>query len=107
MIAAALGTAIGNPFTFPLFFSMSFKVGQLLQDIIFPEEPDATATQEQMQNLSSGIFSIDIDRLWPIFKTTMLGALPFSIITWIVIYFIVFIFVSEFQKARGKYKTKL
>src|SRR5690606_19649771 len=68
MIAAAVGTAWGNPFTFPFFFAAAYGIGDWLMGgggISAAENAQLAATGAQLSQ--GGLFSGGLDTLWPTF----------------------------------------
>src|SRR5690554_6280922 len=100
MLAAAIGTAWGNPITFPLFFSLTYQFGSAIKAFLFPQDPSVAMDARSTQALSDGLFSIDLGQVLPLFQTMMIGALPLALFTWLFFYFIVRGLVGGFQAAR-------
>jgi uncharacterized protein (DUF2062 family) len=67
VVAALLGTFVGNPLTYPLFWYSTYQVGNLMLG-----EPG----ERQNIDLSGGIFQSSLDQLWPILKPMTLGCVP-------------------------------
>jgi len=109
MIAAAFGTAVGNPLTFPLIFAGTYWLGQRLirlgtgntEDfpVLFPEADDellspeteaaAEAVIDAAERFFEGGWDIAIvSQIWPIFKTMLVGSLPVSVVAYIAFYLI-------------------
>ena len=92
MIAAALGTMIGNPISFPLIWVSTYNVGSL----ILGQEPrdfDAAA-------LSRGVLQNSMETLLPILKPMLIGCLPIGGLIGLVFYFVVRAAVSTYQNGR-------
>ena len=70
LIAATVGTIVGNPWTFPFFFYFSYKIG-----IFFYYEP-----------LDHYEFNIKflVNNFEYLFLPTLLGCLPIAILVWII-----------------------
>lgn len=100
MLAAAIGTAWGNPITFPLFFSLSYQFGSAIMRWLSPADPAVVMDSQSTQQLSGGLFSLDFSSILPLFQTMMIGAIPLAIFTWVFFYFLVRGLVSSFQLAR-------
>lgn len=100
MIAAAIGTAWGNPITFPFFFALSYGVGDWLRggNGVGPEEAGQIGAVGD--HLSHGLFSGGLEAIWPAFSTMMIGAVPVSIVVYLVFYFVVRWLVTGFRTAR-------
>jgi uncharacterized protein (DUF2062 family) len=65
MVAAVLGTFVGNPLTYPLFWVATFEVGSLMI---------GGGAGKLHIDLSDGVFQTD--QIWPLLKPMTLGALP-------------------------------
>jgi len=98
LIAAAFGTAVGNPITFPLIWAATFQVGQIILN------EDKTVPGTMNAELHSGLFSRSFDSIWPVLKPMLVGAVPLGTITAIVCYILVFKSVEVYQRRR---RTKL
>ena len=72
MIAATVGTIIGNPWTFPFFFYLAYKLG-----IIFYFEP------LEIYEFKVQFF---IENFTHLFFPTLIGSIPIAIIVWITTY---------------------
>ncbi len=72
LIAATVGSVIGNPWTFPFFFYLSYKLG--LNFIFSPLENYEFNLSFLMQNFNQ------------LFFPTLLGSLPIAIIMWFITY---------------------
>ena len=100
MIAAAIGTAWGNPLTFPFFFAAAYWLGDVLLGgggVSAPEQAQLAATGEQ---LSHGLFSAGFEAFWPTFKTMMIGGLPIALLVYGMFYVLVRTLVSRFRALR-------
>lgn len=91
IIASALGTVIGNPWTFPFIWAAVSYTGRLiLKSEHLPEHTDFEAFFAQawqaVKNLNMDAFVHDI---WPILWPMIVGCIPFYIIFWILSYFLV------------------
>ena len=73
LIAATVGTIIGNPWTFPIFFYVDYKIG-----LFFFQEP-----------LNSYEFKVQffIYNFEDLFYPTLLGSLPLAFIIWFITYY--------------------
>ncbi len=98
MIAAALGTSIGNPLTFPLIWAFTFKIGQW---ILHGRAPDTDADQVHRQ-FQHGLFEKSLDSLWPMLKPMLIGAVPLGIVASTVSYLAVYKSVEVYQRRRRK-----
>jgi len=95
ILASALGTAVGNPLTFPFLWAASYRVGQL----ILRSESHHHAPPIDM---SRGLLSHSWDSLTPVLTTMLIGAIPLAAIMWVIFYFLVRTVVRSFQAARRR-----
>ncbi|WP_127144345.1 DUF2062 domain-containing protein [Pelagibacterium montanilacus] len=101
MLAAAIGTAWGNPITFPLFFSLTYQFGSAIQEMVRTPAADIGVIDgASTEALSGGLLSVDIWQIFPLFQTMMIGAVPLAVFTWLFFYFVVRGVVGSFQIAR-------
>lgn len=99
MIAAALGTAVGNPLTFPFLFAGAYNVGAA---ILGHDGSGAGVDAAGDQLASEGMFGDGFARIWPIFRTTMIGALPIAVVTFFGFYLLVRWAAARFQATRRR-----
>lgn len=79
MLAAALGTAIGNPLTFPIIWALTFRVGRWVLG-----EPDAPHLEsEPVDLLRDSFFNIG-PTLWPMVVGGVIVGVPVALATYIV-----------------------
>jgi uncharacterized protein len=100
MLAAALGTAVGNPLTFPFIWGATHGVGRWILSGGTREISTSAVSQHAQSRISEGIWSVGIDRLWPIMKPMLVGAIPLGLIAATITYVLVFAAVRGVQKRR-------
>lgn len=100
MIAAAIGTAWGNPLSFPFFFAASYAVGEWLTGGGGVSAEEASQLGAVGDKLHEGLFSGGLEAIWPTFSTMMIGAIPLAIIIYGLFYFVVRGLVTGFRAAR-------
>ncbi|MEP4032959.1 DUF2062 domain-containing protein [Roseibium polysiphoniae] len=96
LIAAALGTSVGNPLTFPLIWASTFKLGGWILRGKAPA-PGHVEIHEQFQ---ARLLTKSVDMLLPMLKPMLVGAIPLGLIVGTVSYFIVFKSVEVYQRRR-------
>ena len=89
VVASAIGTAVGNPWTFPFIWAWIYTLGQWLMG------SDAASDLPETLGLDY-IFQRPLDVLWPM----TLGALPTAVAVWIGFFWPVRGVVAEYQHAR-------
>ena len=93
MVAAALGTAFGNPLTFPFIWASTWEVGHRL---IGKGAPAGDSVDLEHK------FSISaIESMWqPILKPMLIGAIPLAVVSGVIIYCVIYFTVAKFQTRR-------
>ncbi|WP_372423606.1 DUF2062 domain-containing protein [Salinarimonas chemoclinalis] len=110
MIAAAFGTVVGNPVTFPLIFAASYWLGTVITSLAtsapqdafevvaegFEEgaEAQAEAAADAVLDtaetfLEQGWSFAALEYVWPTLSTMLIGAVPMAILAWLVSYALV------------------
>ena len=93
VIAALLGTFVGNPLTYPLFWYSTYEVGNLML---------GGGSGKQRIDLSGGIFQTSIDQLWPILKPMSLGSIPVGLTLAALSYLLVKPMVEAYKHRRRR-----
>ncbi|MBP0438123.1 DUF2062 domain-containing protein [Tianweitania sediminis] len=105
MLAAALGTAVGNPLTFPFIFSAAYRMGRWLT-------PGSDLAAEDMmrgneiEDIMGALVSESIWAIWPVWKTMMIGAIPLALVVYVASYSFVRWFVSRSHKRRSRLRQR-
>jgi uncharacterized protein (DUF2062 family) len=89
IVAAVLGTFVGNPLTYPIFWFSTYEVGSLML---------GGGVGKPNIDLSDVIFQTD--KLWPIVKPMTLGALPVGLPLAALSYILVRPAVNAYQHRR-------
>ena len=102
MVAAALGTAVGNPLTFPLLYAAAYRIGRLVAN---PAEPVVAALEAQdiLSEITDAADHFDVATtlsLLPVWRLTMIGSLPLALAAFLLSYFPVRALVRGFQERR-------
>jgi uncharacterized protein (DUF2062 family) len=93
IVAAVLGTFVGNPLTYPAIWYGTYQLGNLLL---------VGETQASKIDLSGGIFQSSLDQLWPIIKPMALGSLPLGLALATLSYFLVKPMVEAYKHRRRR-----
>jgi len=95
IIASAIGTAVGNPWTFPFIWLFTYKIGVLVLG--------RTADENAVKGLSfENLFNDPGAVVGPM----MLGALPLALLSWCGTYFILKYMIA-FYRARKKKRAEV
>ncbi|MBP0616008.1 DUF2062 domain-containing protein [Jiella mangrovi] len=96
MAAAALGTAVGNPATFPFIWGATYEVGIALSD-------GHSVRRLHMPSLESALSPSNIMGIWePIVKPMLIGSVPLGLVAGLISYGLVRSAVTSFQGHRKK-----
>ena len=89
-IAALIGTAVGNPVTFPFIWGLIYKVGTFVTSI-------------KHVNLSNNInFEMIINQTYEIFFPMLVGGIVIAPLVWVITYFIIYSFISSYKKRKNR-----
>ena len=96
VVASAIGTAVGNPWTFPFIWTWLYTLGQWLMGADAASDFPATLSLDY-------IFERPLDVLWPM----TLGALPTAVVVWAVVFWPVRGAIAEYQHVRHRRRRTL
>lgn len=94
ILAAAFGTAVGNPLTFPAIWISSYNVGSFVLGM----GPRQLSPHDIVFSLTKQPF----DAIVPLLKTLLVGGLPLGITFGVAAYGIVWWSVATYQRARRR-----
>ncbi len=95
MIAAALGTAFGNPLTFPFLWGTSWEIGNYMLGDEGTLSGGGTLDLHHLYN------TLSFSEMWrPIIKPMLLGAIPPALFTGFLAYMLFFFGARTFQARR-------
>ena len=88
IIAATVGTIVGNPWTFPVFFYVDYKIGTLFffDEMYFYEFK----------------ISFFIDNFDNLFFPTLVGSIPLAIAAWFSTYYLIKKYLDERSNEKNK-----
>ncbi len=101
MLAAAIGTAAGNPITFPFIFAATYNIGRM----IIPGDQRAAErllADQEMTDVMGNIFTSGFESVWPVVQAMIVGAIPLSILTYLVLYALTRILVTRARERRAR-----
>lgn len=98
-LAAVLGTAVGNPLTFPFIWAFTFRVGRVIlgQPVHHNAEPRLDGPSEYTVEAISGFF----ERTWPVIEPMLVGSIPLGLTAAVACYVVTYATVVGYQKARA------
>ncbi len=104
ILASAIGTAVGNPWTFPFIWVWIYNLGVWMgvrghrkdgSDIDFTETFEAL--MDAVLNLDGSLF---IDQVLPLFWPMFVGGIPTGIVAWLFFYWLIKRLILGFQKRK-------
>ncbi len=110
IIASAIGTAVGNPWTFPFIWYWIHTLGQWLG----ASHEDYNLVDSDYSgffgSLMDATLSLDLNYLfetaWPVFWTMLVGGVPTAIVVWFAFYIPLKPLVSAYQSRRWRRTEK-
>lgn len=107
LIASAIGTLLGNPWTFPVVWVGTYELGAML--LGQPDHADSIHFASFFAMLWETALALDwhtlVRRILPIWGPMMVGSLPVALVTWLVTYALVRRAVTAAQHARHHRRT--
>lgn len=107
IVAALLGTAVGNPWTFPFIWLWIYEVGQRLgAGRTLAVEPDFVAIFTDLPSVVvRAVISFDLDsayfdNVWAVLWPMMIGSIPTFIVVWLAFYMFLKPLVATYQAKR-------
>lgn len=81
MVAAFVGTFVGNPWTYPFIWIASYEIGALVLPGTHPAHPEFVRT---LANLVAAVLTFDLhrfaERVWPTFFPMMVGGMVLAVV---------------------------
>lgn len=109
VLAALFGTLAGNPWTLPLFWLASHRVGLWL----LPDAAGGGAVPpfvSMFANLTRALLTLDgslfVEKVWPIWWPMMVGSLPLAVLAWIAAYLIGRVLIGGYQERSRQRRTR-
>jgi len=91
MLAAVIGTIVGNPWTFPFIWVAVYQTGVWIGIGGMPDDMAKLHYSELFGNMVQAMLEFDWDYLvkvaWPIFAPMLVGSIPYFIVSWLFFYF--------------------
>ncbi len=95
VLAAVLGTSIGNPLTFPFIWIATYETGNVVLGW-FGRESQAKTAEE----LAHRLLTDSLHNIWPVIEPMLIGSIPIAIVAGAIAYIAVFFAADAFQSAR-------
>ena len=90
LIAALIGTVVGNPLTFPFIWGLIYKVGTYVTNI-------------KLEKITHEInFDMIVNQTYEIFFPMLVGGLIIAPLVWITTYYLIYSFIASYKKRKHK-----
>ena len=109
-VTALIGTAVGNPWTFPLIWILIYQAGAILVPGVADGDISVAAVTDELVTLASAVTNLALAwdfelalrdlRQLRLLPTMTVGSIPFVIAVWVVSYYLVRSSISQYQKLR-------
>lgn len=90
VLASAIGTFIGNPWTFPPIWLGTYHLGRLM--VGHEGTPEHVNFRAVFAALWHGIADLDmshlVENVWPVWWPMMVGSLPVAVVAWFAFYWL-------------------
>ncbi|MCF8480757.1 MAG: DUF2062 domain-containing protein [Rhodospirillum sp.] len=102
LIASAIGTVVGNPWTFPFIWVATFEVGARLMG--YDASSDAVNFSHFFNALWHSVTHLKVrlftEQVLPVWLPMMVGSIPLGLLVWAVFYWPIKRTVASYQHAR-------
>ena len=95
LIAALIGTVVGNPLTFPFIWGLIYKVGTFVTTI------------KHVTHSNEINFEMIVNQTYEIFFPMFVGGIIIAPLVWITTYFVIYSFISSYKKRKKRSKRSL
>lgn len=104
LIASAIGTAFGNPWTFPFIWVITYRIGRWVGFGGGAGDPDQIDFEGRLSWAFSALLDLDFDLVamiaWPILKPMTVGGMMLATVVWVVCYCLLYAVVSAYRARR-------
>ena len=105
VLASAIGTVVGNPWTFPFIWVWIHELGVwILGADVGRTTPDHFAFTEMFAQLVTSVLRFDfagfVKYVWPVWWPMTIGGVPTAAVVWVAIYWPIRGAVAEYQLLR-------
>ncbi|MCX5493575.1 DUF2062 domain-containing protein [Kaistia dalseonensis] len=95
VLAAVLGTSIGNPLTFPVIWLATFETGNFILGLF-----GRAQTDPNFDKLSHRLLSQSFHHIWPIIEPMLIGSIPIGLALGAISYILIYLAARSFQSSR-------
>jgi len=102
-LASVIGTFVGNPWTFPFLFWMSFETGTKVLEFLGFDLFSSTDASSNLQDNSDSFYEFLTHNCWDFYIPTALGGVICMILFWPLFYALFFLVVRSAKLARKRH----
>jgi len=110
MIAAALGTAVGNPWTFPFIWVWIYELGHWLMSANGGVPGESVNFVRLFARVTAALLRMDLvylfENAWPVLWPMVLGGIPTAAVAWFAFYLPLKPMVAAYQHSRRQCRMK-
>lgn len=110
IVASAIGTAVGNPWTFPFIWVWIYKSG-LWMTAKAGEPVGAVDFGRLFSDMMEALLAFDwvylLDTAWPVFWPMFVGSLPTGVVVWLIFYAGLNPLIASYQSRRARRRAGL
>ena len=104
IIASAIGTAIGNPWTFPFIWVWIYSLGVWMGFGVKGSHEGEVDFAALFGHVKEATLKFDLTYLaetaWPVFGPMLMGSIPTVIVTWFLFYYLVKYIINSYRQSR-------
>jgi uncharacterized protein (DUF2062 family) len=104
VLASAIGTSVGNPWTFPFIWFWIYNLGVWMGFGTRGTEEEVLDFAAIFGHVSEAVLKFDVAHLtetaWPIFSPMLVGSVPTTIVAWFLSYYLVRYILNSNRRAR-------
>jgi uncharacterized protein len=104
IISSAIGTAIGNPWTFPFIWVWIYNLGVWMGFGAKGQHDEDVDFAALFGHVQEAALKFDLNYLvetaWPIFGPMLMGSIPTAIATWFLFYYLVKYIINSYRQSR-------
>ncbi len=106
VLASVIGTAVGNPWTFPFIWAWLYQTGSWLVSEDLPEGVETPAFSEIFGHMMEAFLSFDMQYLYetavPVFWPMLVSGIPTCVVVWWVFYLPLKSMIQGYKKRRWR-----
>jgi len=110
LVAAALGTAVGNPWTFPFIWIWIYELGHWMLNVRSPVPAEAVNFVRLFSRITGSLLRMDMHFLFdiagPVLWPMFIGSIPTAIVVWFAFYLPLKPAVAAYQHRRHLRRMK-